>query len=86
MGTNSNYKAENYEDIRATKLIPSICKLIILTKLTTSLRRPEFNQQFYNSHSLSKEIQVELETKVESGLESEILSKIEPPVKLKIEL
>ena len=86
VGTNSNYNTENYEHICATKLRPSICKLIILTKLTTSLRRPEFNQQFYNLHSLSTEIQVDPETKVELGLESEIDSKIEPPVKLKVEL
>ena len=54
--------------------------------MATSLRRPEFNEQFYNSHSLSKEYQVELEIKVEPGLESEIDFKIEPLVKLEVEL
>ena len=81
-GIKSNIKTENDDAICATTLRPEMCRLIFLRKSTTSLTRPEFSQQSYNSHSLSTEIQIE----VKPGVESEVDSKIEPQVKLEVEL
>lgn len=86
MGTKSNIKTENDDAICATTLRPEMCRLIFLTKSTTSLTRPEFSQQSYNSHSLSTEIQIEVKTEVKPKVESEVDSKIEPQVKLEVEL
>ena len=85
-GIKSNIKTENDDAICATTLRPEMCRLIFLTKSTTSLTRPEFSQQSYNSHSLSTEIQIEVKTEVKPEVESEVDSKIEPQVKLEVEL
>lgn len=86
VGTTSNIKTKNCEKIYGKNARPRLYKLIVLTKSTTILTRPEFNQQFYNSRSLLTEIEVMVKTEIELEVESEVGSKIVPQVKLEVEL
>ena len=56
---------KNCDDIGATKPSPEMCKLMFQTKSTTSLTMQEFSHLSYNSHSLSTEIELEVETKIQ---------------------